>query len=664
MKILPFIWALVLLLTLGGLSAAKPQSGQASRLPNVILFLVDDMGWTDCGVYGSQYYETPNVDHFATQSMRFTDAYAHPLCSPSRASIMTGQEESRHGIMSAHGHVQPDPPGPQVFQENPSPNQPFLLPKSKQFLDPETVTLAEALRDAGYRTAHMGKWHLGLTAPHRPDQHGFETTFQAAPDPGPPGSTYFSPHGVHPDGHPSSAHPVGNITDGPEGQHIDDRLADEAIQFITDHQDDPFFLNLWIYDLHGPWEAKEEYIKAFAEKTDPAGQQGNPVMAAMLRTMDENFGRVMETLDELNLADNTIVVFYSDNGGNTHSMGEAEQKAILKNEKHRFYPRTKIYNKYAGFQHPTDNVGLREGKGHLYEGGERVPLMVRWPEQIPAGSTSDAIVNNIDLYPTLLDLAGVPLPEKHIVDGLSFAPVLLDGKEFSRDTSFSWFPYHSPGISIRKGDWKLIRRFAEKPEYYEGMVELYHLKNDLAETKNLAKEMPEKVAELGKLLDEHFEQTGGLYPVPNPGYRAKEPATPRGPTFGLVPKQCEIELIEGAIRVLPQGRQPFLGSARVQLKGPITLQLRARSASGKGGTGRIQWRLEDQANFPESGQSVPFELPAGNDWQDIKVTVPVEGKSGLVRIHLPAAMALDIQSVRWSDEGQKSVAWDFSDLAR
>ena len=166
------------------LMAGMPCLSWAKDKPNIILFLVDDMGWTDCGAYGSRYYETPNVDRLAEQGMRFTDAYAAPLCSPCRASIMTGQEEARHGIMSAHGHLEPEPPGLQVLQENPPATQRFLLSKSKRYLDPDTVTLAEALRGAGYRTAHGGKWHLGLTQPHWPEAHGFETTFHCATDPG------------------------------------------------------------------------------------------------------------------------------------------------------------------------------------------------------------------------------------------------------------------------------------------------------------------------------------------------------------------------------------------------------------------------------------------------------------------------------------------------
>ena len=512
------VLASILLLSIG----ATLEAAQADR-PNIILFLVDDMGWTDCGVYGSGYYETPNVDKLARQSMRFTEAYAHPLCSPSRASIMTGQEESRHGITSAHGHLEPEPLGPQVFQENPPANQRFLLPKSKRYLDPDTVTLAEALKEAGYRTAHLGKWHLGLTRPHWPDQHGFETTFHSSPDTGPPNSTYFSPHKIHPEGHPAGNHRVGNIVDGPEGQHIADRLAEEAIKFITEHKEEPFFLNLCQYPVHGPWEANEETIKHFAKKKDPTGRHTNPVMAAMLKSMDDSLGRVMQALDDLNLSDSTIVVFYSDNGGNTNSWStEREQNRILKNEKHNLHHMVKAYKQYAGLQPPTNNAPLRAGKAKLHEGGVRVPLMVRWPKKIAAGKTSDAIVNNIDLYPTLLEMAGAALPKNHVIDGLSFAPVLLEGKAFPRDTSFSWFPYHDAGIAVRKGDWKLIRRFKENPEYYEGLVELYNLKEDLGETNNLAKQMPKKVAELGKLIDQHFAATGGLYPKPNPAYRSKK----------------------------------------------------------------------------------------------------------------------------------------------
>lgn len=651
---------LVLLLLAGVIIFSGAQAASA-RQPNVILFLVDDMGWTDGGVFGSDYYETPNIDAFAKQSMRFTDAYAHPLCSPSRASIMTGQEESRHGILSAHGHLEPEPWGAQKYQAA-TPRDEFLLTKSRQNLDPNATTLAEAFLEAGYRTAHMGKWHLGLTQEHWPDKHGFEVTFHSAPDPGPPGSTYFSPHGVQPEGHPGPRTRVGNITDGPDGEHIDDRLGTEAIKYITKHKNESFYLNLWMYDCHGPWEAKLDYIKYFAAKESNPGGHSNPVYAAMLKTMDDNFGRVMTALDDLGIADNTIVIFFSDNGGNIHSMGAAEQKKHLANPKSRAHGYTKIYNDFAGIQNPTKNLWLRGGKAKLYEGGERVPLMVRWPGQVPAGSISDAIINNIDLYPTLLELTGQEEPDNHIIDGTSFANVLLKGQEGANKTSVSYFPYHGGGISVRVGDWKMIQRYSRKPDSYDGLVELFNLKDDLGETQNLASAMPEKVAEFSKLIDAHFEKTGGLAPMRNPDYQpqAASPNKSADPSRGLVPKQSTISLNGGALHVTPTGRVPFLGTAQVKAPGPLTLHLRARSTEGTGVTGRVQWRESHQTEFPEKTQFVSYEIPEGKTWHDIRVDVPVAKESALLRIHLAGGKAMEIQSIRWTAKGNTIKAWDFA----
>lgn len=652
----------LLLLPIVGLACLSSEANdERERPPSIILFLVDDMGWTDGGVFGSDYYETPNIDTFAKQAMRFTNAYAHPLCSPSRASILTGQEESRHGILSAHGHLEPEPWGAQVYQPATSRNE-YLLTKSRTYLNPDATTLAEVFLDAGYRTAHMGKWHLGLTQEHWPDQHGFEVTFHSAPDPGPPGSTYFSPHGIHPDGKPGATRRVGNIVDGPEGEHIDDRLGTEAIKYITEHRDEPFYLNLWMYDCHGPWEAKLDLIQKFAKKDSQPDGHTNPVYAAMLKTMDDNFGRVMKALDELGIAEDTIVVFFSDNGGNTHSMGASEQKRKVANPKGKTYGSTKIYNDYAGVQYPTKNLGLRGGKGKLYEGGERVPLMVRWPKHAPAGSVSETIVNNIDLYPTLLELTGQAEPDNHVIDGKSFAKVLTEGEEGTCRTSVSYFPYHGGGISVRDGDWKLIRRYTRRPDSYDGLVELFNLKDDLGESQNLAGEMPDKVAELDKLIEAHFEHTGGLPPKPNPDFQPHLGASTKSgsPTHGLVPKQSRIESIDGAIRVIAQGKNPFLGTAQVKLDGPITLHLQARGVYGKSGTGRVQWRTQEQTEFPATGQTVDFKVPESTTWQDITVQVPVEGRSQLLRLYVPATDGLEIRAIRWTAQGGKRVQWDFS----
>ena len=258
---------LIVMMTAGLLTNATP--ALAASRPNIVLFLVDDMGWMDSSAYGSEYYETPHMERLAAQSMRFTDAYAVPLCSPSRASIITGQYSSRHGITSASGHRPPARPDASPYPAKGPANKQLIYPNSKNYLDPELMTLAEVLAGAGYRTGHFGKWHMGLTPPHWPDKQGFETIWHCAPDPGPP--KYFSPYGVVPYRQKKGSQKSGNITDGPEGEYITDRLTDEAIKFIDDHREEPFYLNLWQYGVHGPWGHKEEYTRYFSKKKDPRG---------------------------------------------------------------------------------------------------------------------------------------------------------------------------------------------------------------------------------------------------------------------------------------------------------------------------------------------------------------------------------------------------------
>ncbi len=398
------LWRLSVIALLLSPPAVSHAAGAVAptRKPNVVLFLVDDMGWMDCGVYGSQYYETPNADRFAQRAMLFTNAYAQPLCSPSRASLLTGQYSARHRITTASGHQPPQPAGHVFLRELAPANVPMLLPESQNYLDPSQITLAETLKSAGYRTAHVGKWHVGLMPPHWPEQQGFDVAFHCHPDPGPPGE-YFSPYGVTAEGNPTAKHKVGTITDGPPGEYIVDRQAAEAVEFIRScEKDEPFFLNLWCYGVHGPWGHKEEYTKYFAAKKDPTGRQGNPIMASMLKSVDDCFGRLLDELDSRGIADNTIVIFYSDNGGNEHSNvpGTAKTKAA-ENNKSDFL---KDWRKWAGNQPPTKNTPLRDGKGTLYEGGTRVPLMWAWAGHIQPGSTHEAIVGPIDLYPTLIDL--------------------------------------------------------------------------------------------------------------------------------------------------------------------------------------------------------------------------------------------------------------------
>jgi arylsulfatase A-like enzyme len=644
--------ALFLALSMSFLCCGDSEAADSS--PNIVLFLVDDMGWMDSTPYGSEYYQTPNMERLAGQAMRFTDAYAVPLCSPTRASILTGQYSSRHGVTSASGHRPAAPPDASPYPERGAPNRQLLYADSKNYLDPELDTLAEVLRDAGYRTGHFGKWHLGLMPEHWPEEQGFETTWHCAPDPGPP--NYFSPYGVHPDGRPSGQFKVGNITDGPEGEHIADRLTDEAIKFIESHREEPFYLNLWHYSVHGPWQHKEEYTAGFAEKTDPRGEQRNPVMGSMLRCVDDSLGRVLDKLDELKLTDETLFIFFSDNGGNTHSWRADDPRLRNVTPKHPLYDTIQSYRKWAGPEPPTNNAPLREGKGRIYEGGQRVPLMVRWPGEIEAGTTSEALVGAIDLYPTILDALDLEKPTDHVVDGMSFLPVLTKAGELKRDAYFTWFPHLIPAVSVRQGDWKLIRRFEPHPEYPD-VRELYNLKEDLGETENLAKRMPGKVKELDALIDHFIEDSGALAPKPNPAYVEPKPLDLAS---GLVPKMCKIEVADGALRVEADGRTPFLGTAQVRHTGPLVMKLRARSAPG--GSGKVQWKTADQETFPQSDQAVAFELPGGGDWEEVRVDLPIQGKTSIVRLYLPAEDSrVEVESIEFvtANAEERIRSWDF-----
>jgi len=506
-----------LAVNVGSQAQDKGQKQPANR-PNIIVFLVDDMGWMDCGAYGSKYYETPHMDRFATKAMRFTSAYAQPLCSPTRASLLTGQYSARHRITSATGHQPPQPADHKFLPDSAPPSQPMLAPESKNYLEPSQYTLAEALHDAGYKTAHIGKWHLGLTQPYWPEKQGFDIAFHCHPDPGPPGF-YFSPYGVKADGEPRGQVRVGTITDGPAGEYIVDRLADEAVKFIAANRDRPFYLNLWNYGVHGPWGHKESYTRAFANKKDPRGEQGNPIMASMLKSVDECFGRVLDALEKNGLAENTIVIFNSDNGGNVHSnTAEDAQKKQKKGDN----PQLADWRKWAGTQPPTNNSPLRSGKGTLYEGGTRVPLMWVWPGKIQPGTTNDTVVGHIDLYPTLIDLVGIARPEKQQIDGVSYAAVLKQTGTLNRQAFFNYFPHgqsvgRAGGVWVRSGDWKLLRWFGV-PAGDPTRLELYNLASDLGEKNNLASAQPQKAAELDKLIDGFLADTGATYPRPNPAF--------------------------------------------------------------------------------------------------------------------------------------------------
>ncbi|MCX5683467.1 MAG: sulfatase [Planctomycetota bacterium] len=439
------------------LAEAPPAAPQ--RL-NFVFFLIDDMGWMDLSCQGSKFYETPNIDRLASQGMRFTNAYAAcPVCSPTRASIMTGRYPARlHLTDWIAGH-----------------NRPFAklrIPDWTKYLPLEEVTIAEALKPAGYATASIGKWHLGGPE-FWPDKQGFDLNF-AGTDQGQPPS-YFAPYKIQ------------TIPSAPDGEYLTDRLADETCKFIDANKARPFFVYLPNYAVHSPLMGKKEMIEKYKAKADPASGQKNAVYAAMIQSVDESVGKVCAKLDELGLAGRTVVIFMSDNGGVART---------------------------------TSNAPLRAGKGSLYEGGIREPLIVRWPGAVKPGTTNDEVVISTDFFPTILEIAGVApsADPAHILDGISFVPELKQsGRKRTREAVYWHYPhYHpggaTPGSIIRAGDWKLI-------EYFEdNRVELYNLREDLGETKDLAATMPDKAAELRKKLADWRTSVGAQMPTPNPDY--------------------------------------------------------------------------------------------------------------------------------------------------
>ncbi len=470
-------------LSLGAASLASPSLLHAAEKTsnqklNFIFILVDDLGWSDLGCYGADLHETPHIDRLAEQSMKFTQAYAaSPICTPTRASIMTGKHPARLHMT--------------VWRENslnPPRNRKMLPPDTVSDLPLEEVTIAEVLKSAGYYTAHVGKWHLG-GAEYYPETQGFDAniggTLWGAP------YTFFYPYkGLR---KPGELRYVPHLELGKPGEYLTDRLTDEALHIMDTVQDQPFFLHLAYHTVHTPIEGKEELVKYYKNKIKPDMKHQNAGYAAMVHSLDENVGRVLSKVDELGIADRTVIIFFSDNGG--------------------------YINTYRDDPAPvTNNDPLRSGKGSLYEGGIREPLLVRWPGVTKAGSVSAEMVCSTDFYPTMLDIAGLKGNSEHNedMDGISFARLLQNADaKLERDTLCWHYPHYyftpptTPVGAIRKGDWKLLEHFQED------RLELFNLKEDLGEQNDLSKTNPAKTAELQDLLKNWRNEVNAQMPTFN-----------------------------------------------------------------------------------------------------------------------------------------------------
>ena len=480
----------------------SPGTNKNMKQPNIIFILVDDMGWRDLSCYGSTFYQTPNIDRLFNEGMHFTDAYAAcPVCSPTRASILTGKYPATLGLTH---YVAPLPPGGKRdadgFREGIGRGkllEAFYIDR----LSLEETSIASALREGGYKTWHVGKWHLGPRECY-PDRHGFDVNIGGCSW-GCPRESYFSPWNLE------------TLENGPDGQHLTDRLADESVKLIENNDGAPFFLNWWTYLVHTPLEAKAETVRKYEQKARDLSLdkvnametgdyfpvegkkelriqrrtiQSDPVYAAMVEHLDDAVGRVMAALEKSGQSENTVIFFTSDNGGLATAEGS-----------------------------PTSNLPLAEGKGWMFEGGVREPLIAWWPNQIEAASECQTPVSSPDFYPTLLEIAGLPLRPQQHCDGISLLP-LLRGDEAERGNALYWhFPHYgnqggTPGSSIRDGDWKLIEFFED------GHVELYNLRDDIGETRDLAGEQPHKARELRERLTEWRARIEARMTTPNPDY--------------------------------------------------------------------------------------------------------------------------------------------------
>ncbi len=462
---------------------------QTDRIPNVVLINVDDLGWTDVACFGSRYYETPNIDRLASQGMKFTQAYAAcPVCSPTRAAIMTGRYPARIGVTDwLRAEFQWDETGDFIPEDKQyheeyvgGPDKKLLCPANPLWMDLEEITLAEVLKTAGYVSCHVGKWHLG-TEDWWPDKQGFDYNYGGCDKGQPP--TYFDPYYSERYG----AGEIPTLEPRQDGEYLTDREADEACGFMERNLDRPFFLHMAHYAVHTPLEGKAELVEKYQTKESPTGQR-NAVYAAMVESVDAAVGQIMDTLEELGLADSTIVIFTSDNGG---------------------------LDPYS-----TDNAPLRSGKGYPYEGGIRIPQIIRWPTRVEAGSECDDPVCSIDFFPTLCEAAGVALPPDRPIDGISLLPLLTQRGGLDREVLYWHFPHYRgrdvvPYSIVRAGDWKLIKRY-EGPTF-----ELFNVAEDLSESVEVAAERPDKVAELDALLSAWLAETGARMPRANPDYRTE-----------------------------------------------------------------------------------------------------------------------------------------------
>ena len=646
MKPRPAILSICLLLCVRSFAGAADP-------PNIVFILADDLGAHDVGCFGSTYYKTPNIDSLARRGVKFTQAYAaSPLCSPTRSSILAGVYPARSGITQPHCHL------PQIQLEKKlgkaTPAMRAINAETVTRMKPEYFTLAEALHEAGYATAHFGKWHLGFNRDandhYEPKDQGFDMDFPHTPSASGPSGGYLAPWKFIKD-------PA--IT-GKPGEHIEDRMSEEAAKFIRSHKDHPFFVNYWAYSVHSPWNARRDYITEFQKTADANNPQHNPLYAAMVRSLDDGVGNLLKAIDDAGVADHTIIIFFSDNGGWSYP------------------PKTTDPEGFANMP-ATSNLPQRSGKASLYDGGTCEPFIVVWPGKTKPGTTNDALFQSTDFYPTLLAMCGIKPHADVKLDGFDQSRTML-GEASPRDRVFCHFPHGTPasaeqipgflpGTYVRKGDWKLIRFFADNHDGSD-RFELYDVKHDQGEIKNLAAEKPELVRELNDLISGFLKDSDAVVPVRNPNYRPgaaaesgsqenHKTAKVNDAEFpglgGLKARGFTYEVKGGMVTITPTNQTPFIGIGSA-MSGPATFRFRARCA--KNGKAKVEWLKPGTDKNGGNAPSAAYTL-IGGDWQETSVNIPAAGPLGVVRFYLPALSGpVELDWIELQGAGAKR-RWEF-----
>lgn len=579
--------------------------------PNVIVILADDLGWADLSCYGSKFHRTPHLDRMAAEGVRFTQAYAAcPVCSPTRASLMTGKYPQRFQLTDwLPGR--PDQSGAKLNR-----------PKIQQQLPLEAVTVAEILKEAGYITGHIGKWHLG-GAGFEPTRQGFDLNI-GGDHTGTPLS-YFAPFRANPNGRgPNAVRVMPGLEVAPDGEYLTDRFAAEAEKFLEQNGEKPFFLYLPHNAVHTPLKAKPEIVakyEAAAARLGP-GSQRNPVYAAMLESLDEAVGRVLKKLDDLKIADRTLVIFTSDNGGLATLEG---MKAAA-----------------------TINSPLREGKGYLYEGGIRVPLIARWPGKLKP-SLNSVTVSSIDLLPTVAAIClGKTVSE---VDGVNLEPVLTQTATLPERDLFWHYPHYAnqgsrPAAAIRSGEFKLI-------EYYEtGRRELFNVVKDISESRNLSSDQPELVQQLAAKLDAWRQSVGAQLPTLNPDYVPN----PQGQD-GAIVLPASRATVEGImLRFEPLPHKNTLGfwvrsedwahwDFTVSKPGKFQLEVLQGCGTGSGGS-EVEFAVGDQRIVMTVEDTGHFQNFKPRTLGEISISVAGVNKLTVKPLKKPGVAVMDLREVK------------------